>query len=84
MKREIRAVRRGNRTVIYGIGLSGFFGFLRWVKFGEIKFAEDLGNTFFVPSWNLITLSEQLVDVVNKEMIYLRGKIISTKNFWRK
>ena len=78
MKREYLAVRKKNKTIIYGVMCAALFGDLSWAKLGTITFNEKYGEYFFDWSWRLIKLSEKTIRVIDCEIARLNrehGKV---------
>ena len=71
MKREYLAVRKKNKTTIWGVVCNPFFGDLRWSKIGTIIFKEKYNEYFFDWSWNLNALSEKAIRVIDCEIAKL-------------
>jgi len=73
MRREYYVSKKKNKVVIYGIGIALLLGSLRWVKIGTITKDETDGTYSFNPSWwNICSLSEKAIRIIDIEMDKLR------------
>jgi len=72
MRREYYVSKKKNKVVIYGIGIALLLGSLRWVKIGTITKDETDGTYSFNPSWNMCSLSEKAIRIIDIEMDKLR------------